>query len=756
MAVIELTAKILEDAAKRNNFPVPEKGLVFFGIRGGFPETPTNHDFAKSHDIRFVDVDYSRMRCTIGQWNRNTNRIALFPGSTVPNAAMIRSAKSKGGAGANRLLPGRYEHEKGNHKNGKPSGHRAFRQATFFPVQRNSNDAAFDNLDRIDFGTGKGDFVWDNLHCAFHNDPDGPYSSAGCQVVCGLPKSPARGNAREEGPWRAFIDTAYGEFESQRNFAYLLFTADEIGVVANNDPANIRQVIKFGSTGALAEKVQKALAASGELDGEPDGKFGRNSLMALVEFQRRKFGPNAVDAVCGENTAAALGITLPALTRATLEGKPEPDQDEAENTGDDHPDDTDFTSGELEAILAGLGLGGGGSAAKVADTRKVFDFEAFCRAVDKTLFLKPLSEKQRGGMKDVIDVWTKNFAGGDPRWLAYILASIYHETGQMMVPVREGFKKTDQAAREHVRNMFIRGIVKRDYAKPVNGISYFGRGRVQSTHFDNYRRLSRRFNKNFVNEPNLLLDSRIDAEVAVFGHVEGLWVPKFKLSDFIKGERCDYVGARRIVNGQDKASEIASFARTFERAVRAAIIARPATETVSEPVIESAPAESGNLQGDTDMSKVDPDTDAKIDRILEALAGIMGQDRPLNDSDGGGDGGGKIDDERLKAIQDAVAMITGGDPELTPVNGALGKTVGKLLNGRKSAIGIVGYLLTSILGQTGDTSVLGKLVNGIVTAIPALAGLSGPMIPIFIAMAAWGILGKQEKWNLGKTKKKQT
>ena len=35
----------------------------------------------------------------------------------------------------------------------------------------------------------------------------------------------------------------------------------------------------------------------------------------------------------------------------------------------------------------------------------------------------------------------------------------------------------------------------------------------------------------------------------------------------------------------------------------------------------------------------------------------------------------------------------------------------------------------------------------VATAIPAAAGLSGYALPIFLAMTAWGVLGKMEKWS---------
>jgi TIR domain len=81
-------------------------------------------------------------------------------------------------------------------------------------------------------------------------------------------------------------------------------------------------------------------------------------------------------------------------------------------------------------------------------------------------------------------------------------------------------------------------------------------------------------------------------------------------------------------------------------------------------------------------------------------------------------------------------------PPLGPVNGALGETLGNLLNGKKTAIGVVGAALTSILSQAPATSGLGQAL-----ALLPTAGLSPFAMPIFLAMSAWGVLGKFEKWS---------
>jgi peptidoglycan L-alanyl-D-glutamate endopeptidase CwlK len=67
---------------------------------------------------------------------------------------------------------------------------------------------------------------------------------------------------------------------------------------------------------------------------------------------------------------------------------------------------------------------------------------------------------------------------------------------------------------------------------------------------------------------------------------------------------------------------------------------------------------------------------------------------------------------------------------LTPVNGALGSTVGRMLDGKKSAIGIIGSVLTGALG-----------------AILPAVGVAVPfMQPVMLGLAAWGLLGKLDKW----------
>jgi hypothetical protein len=105
--------------------------------------------------------------------------------------------------------------------------------------------------------------------------------------------------------------------------------------------------------------------------------------------------------------------------------------------------------------------------------------------------------------------------------------------------------------------------------------------------------------------------------------------------------------------------------------------------------------------------------------------------------------------DQLKQVVDLLSALLSNKPVLGQVNGALGETIGKLLDGKKTALGIGGTLITALLsGVTASPSAggLAGLLGTIATAVP---GLSQFALPISLALTAWGVLGKMEKWAQG-------
>lgn len=309
MTDLVIDAALLRRAAKRNAYPLPATGLIFFGIRAALPIDITGSPFAASQRLRLTDYNHVQMRCTLGQMHATGNDVAVFPGSTVPSIDNIKRARSAGGVGANMLMLGCYQFRKGIHKDGKPSGHRAFRQSIFFPVWRSADDLDFDLNDRPDLD---GDIVADNLHCAYHDNIDTPgFSSAGCQVVSGRPSMPANGNRPETGPWARFVNNAYRASPDQPRYTYLLFSATELALVALKADKELSCTLRFGSEGPLVTKLQETLIAKGFPLRQADAYFGRDTIEAVMRFQATEFGAGTADGIVGPNTAAALGFTLP-------------------------------------------------------------------------------------------------------------------------------------------------------------------------------------------------------------------------------------------------------------------------------------------------------------------------------------------------------------------------------------------------------------------------------------------------------------
>ena len=106
--------------------------------------------------------------------------------------------------------------------------------------------------------------------------------------------------------------------------------------------------------------------------------------------------------------------------------------------------------------------------------------------------------------------------------------------------------------------------------------------------------------------------------------------------------------------------------------------------------------------------------------------------------------------EQLRKALDLIRtiLVPGADGKSLPlgqVNGALGQTIGNLLNGKKTALGLLGAVATPLLTQASATTALGPVLALLTPA----AGLAPFTLPIFLGLTAWGVLGKMEKWAQG-------
>lgn len=192
-------------------------------------------------------------------------------------------------------------------------------------------------------------------------------------------------------------------------------------------------------------------------------------------------------------------------------------------------------------------------------------FFAALRARDSGLFGTSLTQAQVDGINTILAASERLPVSHR----AYLLATAYHETGRRMQPVREAFGTSDADTIRRLDAAWKAGKmpqVKAPYWRlDADGKAWFGRGFVQITHKANYAKAGAMVGKDLVRTPGLALEPGIAAKILVEGCERGIFTGK-KLSDYLPG---DYAGARRVVNGTDRAELIAGYARSFERALKA-------------------------------------------------------------------------------------------------------------------------------------------------------------------------------------------
>ncbi len=180
----------------------------------------------------------------------------------------------------------------------------------------------------------------------------------------------------------------------------------------------------------------------------------------------------------------------------------------------------------------------------------------FFDTVRRPLFGGRLSQGQVDGMSRIVNYGLAN--GFSRAHLAYVLATAYHETARWMQPIREGARRygpryTDASAKRAVASIHAKGIIRTNYALPAGPYkqSYYGRGLVQITWYDNYLKLGQRLGMGttLAKNPDLALEWDVALPLLFVGMREGLYTGK-SLSDYNLPR--DFYNARSIINGDKK------------------------------------------------------------------------------------------------------------------------------------------------------------------------------------------------------------
>jgi putative chitinase len=228
----------------------------------------------------------------------------------------------------------------------------------------------------------------------------------------------------------------------------------------------------------------------------------------------------------------------------------------AGNTGSatgGHPDDPE---GPIEAGGLGAVLHTG-----LSDAKAFFD--------SLRQSLGGLSTEQVRGIEDNLLP-----AMGAAQWplafTAYGLATPWLETDKTMQPVHE---KGGDAYFHRKYDITGNPDKARELGNlsPGDGVKYAGRGYVQLTGKSNYRKAEAALGVPLVANPDLAMKADVAARILVWGMEGGSFTGK-KLAHYLPqhgaADRAAFKQARRIINGQDKADEIAGIALSFQRALQ--------------------------------------------------------------------------------------------------------------------------------------------------------------------------------------------
>lgn len=195
-----------------------------------------------------------------------------------------------------------------------------------------------------------------------------------------------------------------------------------------------------------------------------------------------------------------------------------------------------------------------------------------------TLFPAGLKQFHVDGLKRLLDCWEKYIAQGDPslQRLAYNLATSWHETANTLAPI------TERGSQSYFNKYEPGTPLGRMLGNTERGDGYRfrGEGDVQNTGRRNAGFSSKRLNTlfglniDFVAHPDLRGDPLLSALCLFIGNSEGWWTGKalrqyIDDKDEVDSEEIkEFIAARHVVNGTDKALAIAGEALVFEKALK--------------------------------------------------------------------------------------------------------------------------------------------------------------------------------------------
>lgn len=192
---------------------------------------------------------------------------------------------------------------------------------------------------------------------------------------------------------------------------------------------------------------------------------------------------------------------------------------------------------------------------------------------DDRILGNEISKSEFRGCEEIIMACAKD--GWAISWVAYALATTYHETAHTMEPVAEIGNNAYFTRQYDIQGRRPNTARQYENMQPGDGIKYRGRGYVQLTWKRNYRVMTERlremgFDVDLVANPDAAMEPDIAAAILVAGMREGIFTGR-KVDDDLPARGLADLRAfemtRDVINGQDKKLQIAEYAMVFQTAL---------------------------------------------------------------------------------------------------------------------------------------------------------------------------------------------
>lgn len=155
-------------------------------------------------------------------------------------------------------------------------------------------------------------------------------------------------------------------------------------------------------------------------------------------------------------------------------------------------------------------------------------------------------------------------------WVAYALATAFHETAHTLQPIKEFGGRNYFFRRYDIQGQNPRLARQLGNTVPGDGVQFAGRGYVQLTGRANYAKAATKLDVPLIGNPDLAMQPQVAADILRHGMREG-WFTGKSFQSYLPAAglatAAQFQAARRIINGTDKQALIAKYAMQFQAAL---------------------------------------------------------------------------------------------------------------------------------------------------------------------------------------------